>query len=257
MFRRHNGSIPVAQEALSPTKEEIRRRLFDETPQKSAKAKRKGGTLLQLSRTAIFSFVVFGVVLLLGVHGYLLRTLLLSQDYNNHAVDLNRDVVESPTPASRNDNINDAQQSLRRRPTPLPKRKLQALEEKDWNQYTIRINTWRRPEQLLASVDWHSKCPGVAQIQIVWCDHENEPPVELDAYENVIVERHEANNLNERFHIIVPTPTLGILSIDDDVLRPCEAIDSGFFKWTQYPERMVGFDARLHVENDDGSWKVS
>jgi hypothetical protein len=34
--------------------------------------------------------------------------------------------------------------------------------------------------------------------------------------------------------------------MDDDVLRPCLAIDAGFFKWTQNYDRMVGFDGRSH-----------
>ena len=138
----------------------------------------------------------------------------------------------------------------------------------DVDQYTIRINTWHRPMQLVQSVKHHASCPGVKEIQIVWCDKENEPPQELlemteiknpisssSSETRVVIERHEANSLNERFNILKSTPTLGILSIDDDVLRPCEAIDSGFFKWVKSPHRMVGFDARTHVENNDGSWQ--
>ena len=118
---------------------------------------------------------------------------------------------------------------------------------------------------MIQSVKHHASCPGVKEIQIVWCDKENEPPPELlemaktngsiPSDTRVVIERHEANSLNERFNILEPTPTLGILSIDDDVLRPCEAIDSGFFKWVKSPHRMVGFDARTHVVNDDGSWQ--
>ena len=145
---------------------------------------------------------------------------------------------------------------------------LAKLRPVDYEQYTIRMNTWRRPKQLIQSVKHHASCPGVKEIQIIWCDKENEPPDELvEMIEKeytipssltdtkVIIERHEVNSLNERFNIIEPTPTLGILSIDDDVLRPCEAIDSGFFKWIKSPHRMVGFDARTHVENEDGSWQ--
>jgi glucuronyl/N-acetylglucosaminyl transferase EXT2 len=100
----------------------------------------------------------------------------------------------------------------------------------------------------------------VIQIQVVWFDVDNEPPKELrdlainkHAYK-VVIEYHDENNLNERFNILLEPPTLGVLSIDDDVLRPCESIDSGFFKWIKSPHRMVGFDARTHVENNDGTW---
>jgi glucuronyl/N-acetylglucosaminyl transferase EXT2 len=122
----------------------------------------------------------------------------------------------------------------------------------DREQYTVRINTYRRNLQLQTSVNHLLTCPGIAQIQIVWCDSELDPPIFDDP--KVVVERHEVNSLNERFHILEDSslspfipPTLGILSIDDDVLRPCEAMDAGFFKWTDSPEYMVGYDIRSHV----------
>mmetsp|Transcript_11374 Transcript_11374/g.17075 ORF Transcript_11374/g.17075 Transcript_11374/m.17075 type:complete len:454 (+) Transcript_11374:313-1674(+) len=125
----------------------------------------------------------------------------------------------------------------------------------DYEYYTIRMNTWRRNEQLIASIDHHSQCEGVKMIQVVWCDEEREPPQEVLNHVSgkVVVEMHTINSLNERFNLQHPPPTLGILSMDDDVIRPCFAIDSGFFKWTEFPDRMVGFDTRLHVEKN-GQW---
>ena len=110
--------------------------------------------------------------------------------------------------------------------------RLAPLSEKDREQYTIRINTWKRTEELLVSLRHHSTCPGVAQIQIVWCTEQGEPPAELvqlvDGSKNrVVIERHKENSLNERFRLVHEPPTLGILSMDDDVLRPCHAIDAG------------------------------
>lgn len=119
----------------------------------------------------------------------------------------------------------------------------------DYDQYTVRINTWRRNELLVASVDHHASCEGVAEIQVIWCDRDNEPPPEVLDHPSgkVAVERHELNTLNERFRVLREPPTHGILSIDDDVLRPCAALDAGFFRWTDHPNRIVGYDARLHV----------
>jgi hypothetical protein len=120
---------------------------------------------------------------------------------------------------------------------------------KDVEGYTVRINTWRRNEQLLLSLNHHAKCDGVVEIHVVWCDSENEPPENVVNHHSgkVRVERHVINSLNERFRILIEPPTLGILSIDDDVLRPCIALDSAFVRWTRHPDRMVGFDARTHV----------
>ena len=132
------------------------------------------------------------------------------------------------------------------------KYKLSPLKPIDRDYYTVRINTWHRNEQLIASIDHHSQCLGVAQIQVVWCDKENDPPDDVVNHFSgkVVVERHEKNSLNERFNILIPPPTIGILSIDDDIIRPCFSIDSGFYRWVESPERMVGFDTRVHQIND-------
>lgn len=119
----------------------------------------------------------------------------------------------------------------------------------DTSQYTIRMNTWHRNEQLLLSLNHHAKCEGVAQIQVIWCDTINDPPNEILNHPSgkVFIEKHiKINSLNERFRILDDTPTLGILSLDDDVLRPCIALDAAFIRWTRHPERIVGFDARWH-----------
>lgn len=130
----------------------------------------------------------------------------------------------------------------------------------DQSQFTIRMNTWHRNEQLMLSVNHHSKCESVKEIQIVWCDSENEPPNEILHHKSgkVKIEKHTINNLNERFKVLMDPPTLGILSLDDDVLRPCEALDAAFIRWTRHPERMLGFDVRTHVveETEEGTtWK--
>ncbi|KAL7503551.1 hypothetical protein ACHAXN_001341 [Cyclotella atomus] len=131
----------------------------------------------------------------------------------------------------------------------------------DQSQFTIRMNTWHRNEQLILSVNHHAKCETVKEIQIVWCDSQNEPPEDILHHVSgkVKIEKHTINNLNERFKVLLDPPTLGILSLDDDVLRPCEALDAAFLRWTRHPERMLGFDVRTHVveESKEGqtTWK--
>jgi hypothetical protein len=199
------------------------------------------------SKQGMIAFGCFALMVLLGVHFYLFQAIFMNQSHDENIE--NMDAFRPPPPPS--PSLEDSPQVV------VQTRVLEPLRPIDLEQYTIRLNTWKRPEQLVLSVDHHSSCPGVAQIQIVWCDPDEEPPVELWNYTKVVIEKHDVNTLNERFQILTPdTPTLGILSIDDDVLRPCEAIDAGFFKWTRSPDRMVGFDGRLHVENSDGTWQV-
>lgn len=219
----------------------IRRRLF-ESPKKTKLFPPQASKVPALVKT----FIAFAVTFLVAVHLYLLRGFLLSstKPSENHQI-------------AEDDGSTIRKLSKQEQWPPRDLQPLAPLTQNDLEKYTIRMNTWRRPEQLLVSVEHHSSCEGVAQIQVVWCDQENEPPPELSNYSKVVIEYHEQNSLNERFRILSPAPTLGILSIDDDALRPCEALDDGFFKWTRHPDRMVGFDARVHVENEDGSWKVS
>lgn len=132
------------------------------------------------------------------------------------------------------------------------------LQEIDQSHYTVRINTWKRPDQLRVSIKHFLTCDRVALIQIVWCTAQGEPPEWLVTWQTneprLVVEAHAENSLNARFHVLNPPPTKGILTIDDDVLRPCFAFDVGFAKWTSHPDRLVGFDARTHVIQN-GKWK--
>ncbi len=147
--------------------------------------------------------------------------------------------------------LNDAKSSL----TEAKRHKLSPLRPIDKSKYSVRINTWRRNEQLLASVQHLSTCSGIAQIIIIWCDTEYKPPAEeimkiqQANFIDINIEYHSINSLNERFNVLIQPLTKGILSIDDDVLRPCDALDDGFYRWTDYPDRMVGYDYRMHIVN--------
>lgn len=183
------------------------------------------------------------VIFLVGVHLFLAHVLVSNES---------RLMKEFSFPGDRPavpDDIEGSQVVQREQPQQQKHRTLTPLRSPiDYELYTIRINSWKRLELLETSIEHHASCPGVAQIQVVWCDEQGEPPDTLSADPKVLIERHAVNSLNERFNMLgEDSPTMGILSIDDDVLRPCEAIDAGFFKWTQNPERMVGFDGRGHV----------
>ena len=124
----------------------------------------------------------------------------------------------------------------------------------DRTYYTIRMNTFARPRQLKLSLTHYLTCDGATQIQIVWCIAQGEPPVwllDLLALHphRLVLERHAVNSLNERFRILsnTTTTTLAILSIDDDILHPCIALDHAFDLWTQSPSSMVGFDPRAMI----------
>jgi hypothetical protein len=136
---------------------------------------------------------------------------------------------------------------------------LHPLRHIDREFFTLRINSWRRPLKEL--VTYYAACPGVAEIQVVWCDSETEPPGWLMSLQNtssaenatnflmrptVLLDRREINSLHERYNLSKSPPTLGIMSVDDDILIPCITLDHVFFLWTCNPERLVALQPRMH-----------
>ena len=72
--------------------------------------------------------------------------------------------------------------------------------------------------------------------------HEQDLPL---SWPRLVIEEHvHDDSLNARFDVQLVPPTVGILTQDDDVLRPCIAMDAGFALWTWNPERLIGYDAR-------------
>lgn len=90
-------------------------------------------------------------------------------------------------------------------------------------------------------LDYYHHCPLIKQIQIVWSDTKNDPPLNwLSQYnqkntnkeDKVVFEIHKNNSLSNRFRPLIPIPTEGVLSIDDDIFIPCEELDTLFNAWT-------------------------
>ena len=178
---------------------------LSDSPKKSHRSRGRKPTTLSRKAAVVALIITLAVAFLLGVHLFLFQEITSKNNRSDNSGRLASQEVN---------------------PDEIKTTSVTPLRDVDLELYTIRINTWKRDEQLLVSIEHHSKCPGVAQIQVVWCD-DRDPPKELESYPKVVVERHAVNSLNERFHILEETPTMGILSIDDDVMRPCEAIDSG------------------------------
>lgn len=96
----------------------------------------------------------------------------------------------------------------------------------------------------------------LAEIVIVWNSPSGnatlEPPPELDSFNSSVPIRYRlmnSNSLNSRF---LPDPLLttrAVLSLNDDVLAPCTALDNMFVEWQHHTDRIVGFFPRLlHVK---------
>jgi glucuronyl/N-acetylglucosaminyl transferase EXT2 len=242
MIRRanHSSADPVLPLQTPPPQRSPSHKRKEKQRAKSSSSKqsyfspflqKKGSVYLRPGIVAAFG--VFAVTAFFAVHIYLFTSVSeKSASIQTHSAD----------------STIHTEASLLPEPTAVRKKKITPLRPQDREQYTIRINTWKRTDQLRISLDHHASCDSVQQIQVVWCTAQGPPPEWLLNFgPKVVVEYHEVNSLSERFRILLEPPTAGILTIDDDVLRPCIAMDAGFVKWVDNPDRMVGFDARGHT----------
>jgi glucuronyl/N-acetylglucosaminyl transferase EXT2 len=206
---------------------------------------------VSLDRNTILALTAGGVIAFCAIHLFLFHNIVNTTNHQAHVYSEENKVDRSDYHATVDENRVNASSGEDSKVI------LRSLAPLDYQQYTIRINTWKRLETLKVSLQHHSSCPGVAQIQVVWCTAQGPPPDWLQSFHTkVVVEEHDINSLNERFRIKHLAPTAGILSLDDDILRPCMAYDWAFFQWTQNPDRIVGFDARSH-EVAGEKWKYA
>lgn len=120
---------------------------------------------------------------------------------------------------------------------------------------TIRLNTFRRLDLLEKTLDYYTKCDFVSQIQIIWSDQQNKPPYKwVNTYgDKVIFEEHPNDSLNNRFLPRLDIPTRAVLSIDDDLIIPCDELARSLNVWSSNKQALVGFSSRMVDYNvEDG-----
>ena len=137
---------------------------------------------------------------------------------------------------------------------------------------TIRVNTFRRNDLLEGFLKYYTaekrmkECALLKEITVVWSDTENKPPLDWEkTYGPKVVsntdtkdsknpitgpyvrfEVHEQNSLNNRFVSLQDVPTEAVLSIDDDLIIPCDTLAQNLRTWTSFPRALVGFSPRMH-----------
>lgn len=114
---------------------------------------------------------------------------------------------------------------------------------------TVRVNTFRRLDLLEISLSHYTSCPVVKEIQVIWSDPQNKPPLSWlkSRFESrVAFEVHNTNSLSNRFLAKLPVTTDAVLSIDDDLAIPCEVLEDAMGVWRSFDRALVGFSPRLH-----------
>jgi len=124
--------------------------------------------------------------------------------------------------------------------------------------YTIVVNTFRRHEALEGFLRHYESCPNVDAIHVVWSEGPDPPtrearPELYSAEAEVTLHGMPTTSFNNRFLPLPGIRTAGVLSIDDDILAPCGALDAAHAAWRRHPRQLVGFFPRHYsVRWDEG-----
>ena len=127
------------------------------------------------------------------------------------------------------------------------------------DKYTIRINTFRRNEELKKIVRHYTACPHIEELQIIWSDLKFKPPP-LSFFQlqpnhiPVRFEIHNFDSLSNRFLALSDIKTETIYSTDDDVIVSCDDMTIGFSVWLNSKVPMVGFSRRSHYLDSRGQY---
>lgn len=122
-------------------------------------------------------------------------------------------------------------------------------------QFTVVLNTFKRPDLLHRALAHYASCPRVAAVRVVWSEPAA-PPSRDDPDADALFpgpsgfvryDAHPTTSINNRFLPLAGLTTAALLSVDDDMVPPCAALDDAFAAWKAAPGALVGFYPRLHV----------
>lgn len=117
------------------------------------------------------------------------------------------------------------------------------------------LNTFKRPDLLRRALAHYASCPRVAAVRVVWSEPAA-PPSRDDPDADALFpgpsgfvryDAHPTTSINNRFLPLSGLTTAALLSVDDDMVPPCAALDDAFAAWKAAPATLVGFYPRLHV----------
>lgn len=116
--------------------------------------------------------------------------------------------------------------------------------------FTAVILTYNRVDMLFLLMKALDKVPSLAKLIVVWNNpyshpHPNNWPV-LDKPWTLI--QTKTNRLTNRFYPFKEIETEAVMAIDDDILMlTTDEIEFAYQTWREFPDRLVGFPARVHI----------
>ena len=129
-------------------------------------------------------------------------------------------------------------------------------------QFTVVLNTFKRPDRLRKAIKHYATCPRVREIRVCWSEsptppEEGKDPAFSSAAVPVKFDVHARNSINNRFVPLPNNQTEGVFNVDDDMLVDCQSLNFAFETWRQAPDTLVGFNPRLHSLVPGGGCKYS
>ncbi|CAM9593921.1 unnamed protein product [Chrysoparadoxa australica] len=125
-------------------------------------------------------------------------------------------------------------------------------------QFTVVINTFKRPDRLPGAVQHYASCRGVDAVRVVWSEQTTPPlpghllkGIDDMPHAEVMIDPHKGTSLNNRFVPLQGVRTAALFHIDDDIRVPCTDLANGFKAWQQNRRTLVGYYPRVHSANGD------
>ncbi|XP_077470793.1 exostosin-like 2 isoform X2 [Stigmatopora argus] len=128
--------------------------------------------------------------------------------------------------------------------------------------FTLIIQTYKRDEILLKVLERCLAVSNLHKILIVWNNVDEGPSQKLrDSLGPhnipIVFLEQKMNSLQNRLQPFSEIHTDAVLMLDDDVLLSVSDISFAFSVWKQFPDQIVGFVPRKHVETAPGVYNYS
>lgn len=126
--------------------------------------------------------------------------------------------------------------------------------------FTAVILTYDRIAALFKLVQKIASTESLTKIIVIWNNQKKRPPPSEDwpkLTKPLIVRETRANLLGNRFYPFEDIETEAVLALDDDInMLTTDELEFAYQVWSEHPDRLVGFPARLHTwDNNQTQWK--
>ncbi|XP_057712493.1 exostosin-like 2 [Corythoichthys intestinalis] len=126
-------------------------------------------------------------------------------------------------------------------------------------EFTIIIQTFKRDDILLEVLKRCLDVPHLQKILVVWNNVDKQPSQILrDSFGHhrtpILFLEQKVNRIQNRLQPFPEIHTHAVLMLDDDILLSVSDISFAFTIWKQFPDQIVGFVPRKHVETAHGAY---